>query len=39
MGGEANQEVIDDLVKEIDTNNDGIISKKEFAKLLKKHFI
>lgn len=31
MGGEANQEVIDDLVKEMDTNNDGTISKKEFS--------
>ena len=31
MGGEANPEVIDELVQEIDTNKDGVISKKEFA--------
>ncbi len=39
MGGEANPEVIDELVNEMDTNKDGTISKKEFAKMLKKHFI
>lgn len=39
MGGEANPEVIEELVREMDTNKDGTISKKEFAHMLKKHFI
>lgn len=39
MGGEANQEVIQQLVTEIDADGDNKITKMEFELLLKKHFI
>ncbi len=39
MGGEANQEVIQNIVSDMDVNKDNKISKQEFSLLLKKHFI